>query len=167
MINSKSFKPGRVYSVIYNSNVELVGKRDFPVDITKPNGATFQRINPLDGIEVTVRRVSTVQAAGNVTWSNLQRKINPDWQPSSERKSWYNVTPENSCIVQHNTQGTRYLRALPRGITKEEYLIDGIPATPNELQTIQDFRRSTKETNFVLLKLDNLVNVQDDGGMDE
>lgn len=147
-MKSSEFKPGRVYSVIYNSDVPMVAKR---------NGMD----NPLIDTSVTVRRVSTVQAAGGATWSNFKRKTNPDWQPSEDGKSCYVEDASNSCIVVHKTNGTRYLRGLPRGVTKEQYFIGNAPATEKEVETIKAFAKSTGKSEFVVLTLDKLENVVD------
>jgi hypothetical protein len=147
-MKAQDFKPGRIYSVIYTSDVPMVNER---------NG---QR-NPLSDCQVIVRRVSTVQAAGGKTWTNFKRRTNPDWTPDSDRQSWYRVDKKNSCIVVHKSKGTRYLRGLPIGITKEEYFVGKTRATDKDIETIKSFSRSSGPSEFVLLTLDKLQNVVD------
>lgn len=191
-MKSSSFVPGRVYSVVYDAPVEMVAVRDVTITSDKATDKelalagfgdhvkiaqqgyapkdvtlTIERSNPFIDIPVTVRRVSTVQAAGEKTWANFKRRTNPDWQPSGNRKNWYHVT-DNSCIVQHNSNGTRYLRGLPRGVSKEQYFIGGTPATEAQVETIKAFAKNAgKPQDYVLLSLDNLANVTDEGGEKE
>jgi hypothetical protein len=144
-INAQSFVAGRVYSVIYNSEVDMVGERD-------------GKQNPLADIPVTVRRVSTIQAAGKVTWENFLARQGRE-KSSSNRAPWYVVSEQNDCIVLHKTNGTAYLRGLPRGVTKEQYFVGNEIATDAQVETIRAFKRSKPAAEFVVLKLDNLVNV--------
>jgi hypothetical protein len=190
-INSTSFVPGRIYSVIYSSLVEMVQTREFSFEqvrghaglkaafmaeqpvlaamlYTAPDASVVKLSNPLVDCEVTVRRVSSVQAAGNKTWRNFQLKRNPEYKPDAEHKSWYHVTLENSCIVAHNKSNEHYLRALPKGISKEEYFIGGKPANETEVSLIRCFKKSNgREAEFSTLKLSNLENVIDSGGENE
>jgi hypothetical protein len=167
-ISSASFRPGRIYSIVYDSDYPMVQTRNLGEDLHGFAADKFgHAINPLYGHNVTVRRVSSVQAAGNKTWANYKRRTDPNWQPSDKPK-WYHAT-ENSCIVEHSKNATRYLRGLPRGVTKVEYLIDGIPATLDEVSTLETFPKNKPRDNqeFLILDLSNLVNVIDDGGDEE
>jgi hypothetical protein len=169
-MKASSFVPGRMYSMVYESDVDMVGKREIVDSTTLDSILEFKRdgkfvLNPLADCSVTVRRVFSIQAAGNKTYRNMKLKQDPTWQPSTEHKAWWNVTADNSCICEHRTEGTRYLRALPRGITKEEYFIgERLVTKDSEIATIKAFRKSKGETNFIMMKLDNLTNVTDDGG---
>jgi hypothetical protein len=125
--------------------------------VEKRDGKT----NPLIDCQVTVRRVSTVQAAGGETWANFKRRMNPDWQPNDDKKSWYHEDKANSCVVIHNKNNTRYLRGLPRGVTKEQYFIGKVQATDAEVSTIKSFVKSSGNAEFVLLTIDKLENVVD------
>lgn len=157
-MKTNEIKPGRIYSFVYVSDVEMVSKREFRND----DGTTEKRENPLGSCLVTVRRVVSAQAAGNETYRNVQLRKNPDWQPSEDRKSWYHVSKENDCIVEHNNNGQRYLRAIPRGISKEEYFIGKVPATEAEVETIRAFKKGSGGTSeFVVYKLENLANLED------
>jgi hypothetical protein len=123
-------------------------------------------INPLAESNVTVRRVSSVQAAGNKTWTNYLAK--QGLTPTGTRPSWWTVSEHNSCIcvgTSDNTKGREYLRGLPRGITKEEYFIDNRPATPEQVATIREFKSGSGDSEFVMLSLSKLVNV--DAGQGE
>lgn len=148
MVTTSQLRPGRMYSFVYASDVDMVQKR---------NGQE----NPLGSCFVSVRRVVRVQAAGNETYANVQLSKDPNWTPSTERKSWYHALPENSCIVQHNTNGQKYLRAIPRGIVKEEYFIGKLPATEAEVETIRAFKKSQGQPEFVVFTLENIMNLQD------
>jgi hypothetical protein len=173
MIKTSSFIAGRVYSIIYNSAVEMVRVRALEfgrIQELARAGIALEKtengkcINPLDGALVAVRRVSTIQAAGEKTWENYKRKagiVTESAQP------WWTVTPENSCVVAHNKTGVEYLRGLPRGITLEQYMVNGIHATPLQIETIGAFKKnqSNGPADFVLLTLDKLENV--DSGTDE
>lgn len=161
MVKTTSLVPGRMYSFVYVADVDMVGERDFG------NGKGKQA-NPLDGALVTVRRVCSVQAAGAKTYANLMLKLDSEWQ-KSERKDWATVTPDNSCILEHNKTGVRYLRAIPRAITKEEYQVDGKPATDSQVEAIQSFKKSRKEEKpvYIRFRLDNIANLVDDGGESE
>ena len=147
MINSNSFVPGRIYSVVYDSEVELVGKRD---------GVE----NPLAAASVTVRRVSSVQAAGAKTWANYLAKRG---ESPVGGKTWWTQSAGNSCIVvgtSANTLGREYLRGLPRGVTQEHYFVNGAAATPAQVETIRSFKKSNgRDAEFVLLSLSKLANV--------
>ena len=175
MIKTNSFIPGRVYSIIYNSVVEMVGTRALEfgriqelarlgIELVTTNGGNS--INPLDGALVTVRRVSTIQAAGEKTWENYKRKAGI---VTETQAPWWTVTPENSCIVAHNKTGVEYLRGLPRGITLEQYMVNGIHATPLQIETIRAFKKnqSNSPAEFVLLTLDKLENVDSGTGESE
>jgi hypothetical protein len=149
MMTTSQLRPGRIYSFVYSSDVDMVQKR---------NGAE----NPLGSCSVSVRRVVRAQAAGNETYARVQLAKDPTWEPSAERKSWYHVTPENDCIVQHNSNGQKYLRAIPRGVVKEEYFIGTLPANEREVETIRSFKKSAgNEPTFVVFKLDNIINLED------
>lgn len=149
VIDTNSLKAGRIYSFIYVAPVEMVAKRD-------------GKENPLADCQVFVRRVVKAQSAGNETYANVMRKDNPQWTPSADHKSWWKVSTDNDCIVEHAKLGTRYLRAIPRGIIKEEYFIGAHPATPAEIFTIQSFKKSNgREPSFVLFKTENIQNLQD------
>lgn len=157
MIKANSFKAGRIYSVIYDSEVGMVQKRD-GLD------------NPLLGALVTVRRVSSVQAAGNKTWANYKAKAGI--VTTSTQTPWWSVSPENSCIVvgtSENTKGKEYLRGLPRGVTKETYMVNGIVATPAQVENIRAFKKNKSDSPaaFVMLSIDKLVNVDNETGDDE
>lgn len=168
MIKTTSFKPGRIYSVVYVNDVEMVGKREFfnpsPI-ISKLHHKDGKILNPLIDIHVTVRRVATIQAAGNATWANVQTRDNPGWQ-RTDRKSWFHTDMDNDCIIVHNTNGTRYLRGLPRGKTKEEYFIGGNPASQLEVEIITAFLKNNTKSEFVIIKLDNLENVLDNEALE-
>lgn len=172
-----------MYSIVDTGLVEMVQTREFAVEqlmshealgrlalgeypnyVSLPPAAMVKLANPLFDCEVTVRRVATVQAAGNKTWHNFQIKRNPEYKPSEERKAWYHVTG-NSCIVEHNKTNRHYLRGLPKGISKEEYFIGGQPASENEVSLIREFKKNLHKDNaFVTLPLDRLENVIDSGG---
>jgi hypothetical protein len=159
MISTNSFKPGRIYTVVYSdSSIEMKGF------VKTPEG---RKDNPLSGNAVAVRRVTRVQAAGNETWSNVNRAKNPDWQPSADYSAWWHVLPENSCIVEHNLTATRYLRGIPKGIVSEEYTVDGKPATEAELAIIAEFKKNKGGSEFCFLTLDKLENVVDETGDEE
>jgi len=154
-IESTSFVAGRIYSVVYDSEVTMTRSK-------RATGA----VNPLADNSVTVRRVSSVQAAGNKTWTNYLAKRGES--PSGTRPAWWTVSEKNSCIcigTSENTKGREYLRGLPRGITKEEYFVDARPATPSEIETIREFKTGGGGGEFVMLSLSKLVNV--DAGQGE
>ena len=144
MIQKNAFVAGRVYSVVYQSDVDMVQKRD-------------GKENPLGSSAVTVRRVSTIQAAGNKTWNNF--KVKHGIVTSSARPDWFTPNTDNTCIVSHNKTGVEYLRGLPKGITKEVYMVNGIEASPEQVNTIRAFKKSQGESKFVMLTLDKLINV--------
>jgi hypothetical protein len=150
MISKNSFVAGRVYSVVYSSDVEMVQKRD-------------GKDNPMLGALVTVRRVSTMQAAGDKTWANYKAKHGI---VTGTREPWWTATKENTCIVEHNKTGVEYLRGLPRGITKEVYMVNGIVATDTQVETIRAFKKNQSDTpaQFVLLSLAKLENVDSGEG---
>lgn len=153
LILATDFVPGRIYSLVYDSDVDMVRKK---------RGETVE--NPLADSAVTVRRVSSLQAAGNKTWTNFLAKRGE--QPVGNRPSWWQVSDYNSCIcigVSPNTKGKEYLRGLPRGITKEQYFVNGVEATASQVETIRKYKSGGGgEHEFVLLSLSKLVNV--DGG---
>lgn len=144
-IESSAFVPGRIYSVVYDSEVKMVRTK-------RATGAE----NPLAESNVTVRRVSSVQAAGNKTWTNFLGKSGE--VPAGKEPAW-TVSDYNSCIVIGKKDGAEKLRALPRGITKEEYFIESRLATPSEVETIRTFKKSQGSAPFVTLNLSKLENV--------
>lgn len=153
MISKNSFVPGRVYSVIYGGDVEMVQKRD---------GVE----NTLLGAAITVRRVSTIQAAGNKTWANYKAKNGIE---TGTREPFWKVSADNSCIVvgqTDNTRGVEYLRGLPRGVTQEVYMVNGVQATAAQVATIRQFKKNKSETPapFVILSLAKLENVDSGEG---
>jgi hypothetical protein len=178
MISSNSFVAGRIYSLVYSNDVNMVAKRQLDADTiaklqaagvtltahtTKANEPTGKQLNPLDGQAVTVRRVSSVTAAGGETWERFKAR-NGIVTGESTRKPWYAESTDNNCIVigtSANTLGRKYLRGLPQGVTKEQYYIGDREATPAETLTIQAFKEGTGGADFVLLNLDSLLNVQD------
>ena len=177
MISSKSFVAGRIYSVVYSAPVEMVEKRELSAEqnaelnttsltachFGKDGTPSGKTLNLLAERKVSVRRVSSVTAAGGQTWENFKAKNGLE-SGESTRKSWYQET-ENNCIVEGvsaNTIGRKYLRGLPQGVTKEEYFIDDKEATSEEVFVIKAFRKGgTSQADFVLLSLDKLENVID------
>lgn len=158
MTTTSEIKPGRIYTFDYSDPaIELKGY---------VNGAQGRELNPLAGCAVGVSRRIVVQAAGDKTWANVQRKANPNWQPSADYVAWWHVLPENSCIVEHNKEATRYLRGIPKGKLSEVYTIDGQPATPAQVATIEKFKKSKGGAEFCFLTLDKL-NIIDETGEDE
>lgn len=175
MITKNSFKPGRVYSLVYQSDVDMVAKRDLDQRTTEyraleTNGVRLATVdgkthNPLLDATVTVRRVSTVQAAGNKTWENYLAKRG---EVPSGKPAWFDVSGENSCILVHKQTKAEYLRGLPRGVTLEEYFVNGISATDAQVATIRAFKKSNSSANeFVTLSLSKLVNVDNGQGEEE
>lgn len=174
VLNSSLFVAGRVYSLVYANEVEMVNKRELEsatrdnllalgvrcdFDTCANGAASVRTLNPLADQAVTVRRVSTIQAAGNETWERFKAKTGKE--TTSERKAWYHVSERNDCIVVHNSTGREYVRGLPRGVTKEEYFIGTRAASPAEVATIRAFKKSSGggEREFVVLAVDNLLNV--------
>jgi hypothetical protein len=156
-IKAENFVAGRIYSVVYNSEVEMTRKK-------RDTGA----VNPLADESVTVRRVSSVQAAGPKTWTNYLAKRGES--PVGSRPPFWKVTDYNPCIVQgitENTMGREYLRGLPRGVTKEAYFVNGVEATPAQIEVIRLFKKGGSNDNpaeFVLLALAKLENVDSGEG---
>lgn len=167
-IQAQDFKAGRVYSLIYTADVDMVASRELEhqtvIDLNKLGFTPFKQENgrcdnPFVDSIVTVRRVSTVQAAGEQTWENFKLKNGMSTEPSN-RKAWYHTSPKNDCIVVHNSNGTEYLRGLPRGVTKEQYFVGNLPATAQDVAVIRAFAKSkNSEPNFVTLTLEKLENV--------
>lgn len=152
-IQSNQLVPGRLYSVVYQSDVDMVQQRD---------GAN----NPLFDVSVTVRRVATVQACGDKTYARMRLKQDADWQPSGKPK-WYAPDPANTCVVVHRKTGVRYFRVLPINMTKETYFIGGKPASEAETATIKSFHRGHSDADYLTIRLENLINVRDNGGEKE
>jgi hypothetical protein len=160
MVLSSQLVPGRIYSFDYMSTVDMVKTREF-------NG--LKEVNPLYSEDITVRRLVTCQAAGKLTYENMMRKLNgEDWQ-KSDRKDWASVDPTNDCILVHDKSQERYLRAIPRGIVREEYYVGSKAATDADVALIRKFKKNQSDTPpvYVRFKLDNIVNLQDDGDEDE
>ncbi len=181
IIGSNEFKAGRIYTLRYASTVDMVGKREFAAHLLTPtiekcashiaaNGAmTAKKINPLHGCAITVKRKSIVQAAGEKTWGNLQRRKNPEWMPSMDAVQWWSPLASNQCIVEHNKNANLYLRGIPKGVMEEAYFVDGELATPEQVELIRAFKegKSDREQEFILLDLANLENVENETGEDE
>jgi hypothetical protein len=158
MLSTKELKPGRIYTITYtDEDVDMKG-------FVKTDAG--RKLNPLAGQRVGVKRQMIVQAAGNKTWANIQRKLNPSWEPSADFVQWWHVLPENTCIVEHNKEATRYLRGIPRGIASELYTLDNRPATESELALIKEFKKSKGGSEFCFLTLEK-INILDETGEDE
>jgi hypothetical protein len=159
-IAATDFVPGRIYSVIYKSEVEMVQKRELPLsdvlDMGLVVGEKGKTANPFYDNTVEVRRVWSVQAAGNKTWTNFLGKTGEE--PAGKEPSW-TVSDYNSCIVVGKKDGAEKLRALPRNITKSEYFIDKRPATDAEVAIIRAFKKNKGHAPFVTLNLSKLENV--------
>lgn len=158
MLSTKEFKAGRIYTVVYS---------DDSIEMKKSVRLPERAENPFAGNVIGVRRVARVQAAGPKTWANIQKRKNPDWQPSADYSQWWHELAENRCIVEHNREATRYLRGIPKGIVSEVYTIDGKLATPAQVETIRKFKKNSGGDEFCLLNLDKLENVLDETGEDE
>lgn len=174
-IKASQFVPGRIYSVVYENDVEMVQKRELattagllPCALHRmADGSPSNLIcNPLADCTVTVRRVMSLQAAGDETYANAQRKQNPAWQPSEDTKAWWKVSAENDCICEHRKTGVAHLRAISRSVSKEEYFIGGKLATDKEAATIKAFKKSKSSDGlpYIMPKLENLSNVRDNVG---
>ena len=175
-LTTDNLAAGRIYSFVYTAEVEMVQTRELsgevitaldnagikPVSVSKGN--SIVQVNPLADCDVSVRRVVRAQAAGNETYANVQRKADPDWQPSGDKK-WWRVSASNDCIVEHHTKGTRYLRAIPRGIVAETYWIGAHEATDAQVAVIRAFKSGSngkdKEPAYILFKTDNVANLVD------
>jgi len=157
---SSQFVPGRIYTFIYNSDVDMVNTREF-------DGVKLP--NPLQGCFVQVVRKVTGQAAGKLTYERVMRKLKgDDWQ-KSDRKDWATVDPTNDCILVHEKTQERYVRLIPRGIQEETYYVDNVLATPEQVENIRKFKKNQRDEQpvYVRFKLDNIANLQDDGDDDE
>ena len=149
-------RPGRIYTLEYSNVVELVGYR-------KENPS---HKNPLKGSIVTVDKQIKIQAAGEKTYANVMLKDNPNWTPSLDVVAWWFPLAENSCVVEHKKEATRYLRGIPLGTNSKQYFVDGLPATAAQVATIQEFKKS-KRGKFQLVALHNITNLVDETGEDE
>lgn len=147
-MKANSLQAGRIYSVIFNSTVETVQTRD-------------GMVNPMIGQNVTVRRVFSVQAAGPKTYENFLAKRG--LTPAHTVAPWFRMSDFNPCIVEgitQNTLGRKYLRGIPKGKTKEDYFVNGHPASTDEIANIQFFRRSKSAPEFVTLSTEKLENLE-------
>lgn len=159
-ILASNLRPGRIYSFEYASDVDMVNTRDF---------GQGKQENPMSGDFVQVVRMVTGQAAGKQTYENIMRKLKGDDWEKSDRKDWATVDPENDCILVHNKTQERYLRLIPRGVQRETYYVNNIEATPAQVEVIRQFKKNRSEEKpvYMRFKVDNIVNLTDDGDEDE
>lgn len=181
MTKTSSIRPGRIYTFVYEAAVDMVAKRDenkISAEVaslcrrhTDAKGLPTNKLqNPLADLQgsVTVRRVTRAQAAGNKTYSNIMKRDDPTWEPSG-KPTWFDIDAENSCIlIKKSDPSCRYLRALPIAVDNEVYLIGGKPVDEKTADTIRAFKEGSRsDVKFLTLAVDNLSNLQDDGGEEE
>lgn len=155
-MNLNSIVPSRLYSWVFTGIVEM-----------KKGGRAGVPMNPLSGFEVTCRKVYAGQAASGEMYVNAARKLNPDWAPSDRTPTWEPTS--NPCVVKSLSTQECQVRILNPRTVKREYFVDGLPATPTQLETIQAYL-PTRKSNPLAVRImfpyvDHLSNV--DGELPE
>lgn len=143
--------PSRFYSFVYDSEAKLLkgGKAN---------------ANILYG-KVTKRAVYAGQAASAEMYVNASLKNNPAWQPSADYTPRFQQT-ENPCVVASvSNSGALQCRILNPRTVKLEYYVAGVPATPEQLKVIKQYKPARKASNGVKVMfpyVENLANVDID-----
>lgn len=142
---------GRIYSVVFAG----------PVRMNK-GGRMGIAINPLLDLDVTKRTVMSVQACSRESYAKRQLKLEPSWTPSNKPSGY---APTSHPCVDVNTQsGEEALRGWACGVTKHEVFVNGVPATPTQLETIAAYKPASK-SEYTFLRLP-LAKIEHEGWID-
>ena len=116
-----------------------------------------KRSNPLVG-RVTRNHTMVANVAGKGSYVNRLAKRGET--PANTRPAWFTWIGDG--IVQHNTTGERYVALLPSSVkTHKVFLVDGRPATAEEIETIKSFTPAkSAPADLIFVKLENLINAQ-------
>lgn len=148
MLNLNELKAGRIYSFKHAGPVETVSYR---------KGENGRVLAPEWLKTVSITRESSFKGncACPESYSNKMRKLNPDWQPS-EKESWFQWDSRNG-IVAHKKTGKPYLAIVNPQPIKSVYYVDGIEATPEQVEEIKQWRKGSGEfSEFALFDLEKV-----------
>lgn len=113
-----------------------------------------KRNNPLVGRVTRDHRI-VVQVAGPESYTN---RLEKQGETPAGRAPWFQWVKPG--IVQHKTTGDLYLAATPtRREPVTRYLVDGRPATQDEIATIREFTPDKGEPEFLCFRLENVENI--------
>lgn len=126
------------------ATVKLTGEHK----MNKKNNALYGR--------VTRDHRFVVQVAGPESYT---QRLNEKGETPAGRSPWYKWVKPG--IVQHKDTGELYVAAVPTSHTPTlNYLVDGRPATKEEVTTISRFTPNKGEPDFLCFKLENIENLR-------
>jgi hypothetical protein len=134
------------------NNVTKKGRRDNPQPVD----------NPLLG-KVTERSVKYGQAWTMDMYLREALNRNPDYKPS-DREPVREAT-DNPCVFVELSTGRLQVMLCNTGTRKRELNVEGCPASPSDLATIETYRkakglRDPKHVPVKFIYVDNLSNVE-------
>lgn len=126
-----------------------------PVKMRKTN-------NPLDGRDVCKYSKLNVRLNGNYTKQARRETGNAEFV--AQPRTWGERIGE-SCIIQN--KGTFYLEYFCMNVLESGYMIDGVHATPEQVETIKEFLPKRKKTTNAgvstdtvrCVKIENILSV--------
>ena len=113
-----------------------------------------KRNNPLIG-RVTRDHRMVVKVAGPESYT---QRLNEKGETPAGKSPWYQWVKPG--IVQHKITGELYIAAIPHENPSINYLVDGRPATNEELDTIKRFTPEKKDPDFLCFRLENVENLK-------
>ena len=116
-----------------------------------------KRGNPLVD-RVTRDHVMVASVAGKGSYTNRLAKRGET--PAGTRPAWFHWVADG--VVEHNKTGERYVALLPSSVkTTKCFLVDGRPATAEEIETIKSFTPvKDSPADLIFIKIENLINAE-------
>jgi len=142
-MNLSEIVPSRIYSWVYNPDAQKWSENNL-----KKGGRQGLPQNELYG-RVTVRSVKSGQAATIDMYVRRAVKLNPSYVPQGDYTPRMEAT-ENPCVFRSLSSGDYQVMIMEPKTHKVEYFVDGKPASPEELATIEMFRKAKQEPWFII-----------------
>lgn len=140
MLNLNNLVAGQIRSIVHTKDVELVTYHNTPSGrVPAPDWLSRSRI--------TCRNVFKGNVAGRESYGNKMRALEgEDWE--AKKKPWFTFTDKPGVVV-HKTKAAQYLALLNPDRIKTEYFVDGQPATPAQVETIREWKKSSSEFGVI------------------
>lgn len=144
MIDITQLRPGRLVTILLQGEHEMLkgGRKGVP-------------LNPLLGrVTRDHRIVATI--AGPETYS---RGMERDGLEVAGKEPWWVPTGQDG-LVAHRRDGNLYVACAPTSAQRTiRYLVDGRPATDEEVKTIREYTPEKEAPRFLTFRVENVTNL--------
>jgi hypothetical protein len=145
MIDIDTIKAGHIATVLLQGEHKM-----------NKGGRSGIPVNPLTGrVTRDHRIIANVAGIGS-----YGRRLEKEGREPVGKPTWWEWVKDG--VVRHKVTGELYIAALPSSAKlTTRYLVDGREATPKELETIRSYTPEKDNPEFLLFKMENVVNVAD------